>query len=210
MALAGFRGPLGSAPVLALLYVLFLALVYAYGLVIWDTPLQKGVTLLAAIGITVGTILVIRRGMLRRRTVIEVRDDENDPSPPRYAAVHGGRPLAMTVSAEDGSDPHRMTAAEGPLPPFSQLRAVRFELPETDAADIKVWIHRVTSIGESVGIPAVVSVKNGSDARVIDLGLSNGWTVVPIGPGATQVSISLRPTDKAEGKVAGQRVGGDR
>lgn len=190
VVLAGFRGPLGSAPVLTALYVLFLAVMYAYGLFIWTTPVQKGVTLLAALAITVGTVLVLRWGMLDLRVVVEVRDPEQ-VGPPSFSIVEGGQPLPATVAVRNGDHEQRVTASEGGLPPLSQLRGVRFELPQTGATEIKIWVHRVTSIGESMGVPAVVTVGNGSESRAIDLGLSNGWVVLPLIPGAAQISISF-------------------
>jgi hypothetical protein len=208
VALIGFRGLLGSEPVLAALYILFLATMYAYGLVIWSTLLEKGITLLAAVAITAGTVQVLRRGMLDTRTVVEVRDDENTGSPPSYAVLHAGRPMPVTATVEDGAEPQR-SAAEGSLPSLSRLRAVHFGLPASDATEIKIWVHRVTSIGESIGIPATVTMTNGDDSRLVDLGLSNGWAVLPIGPAATQVSIRLRPAEDAPSHMAGQRVGGD-
>lgn len=202
IALAGFRGPLGSAPVLAALYVLFLAVMYAYGLVIWTTPVQKGVTLLAALAITIGTVLVLQRGMLHRRTVVEVRDHEDEAAgPPSFSIVDGGQARAATVAVLNGDDEQRLTASEGPLPPLSRLRGVRFELPETGATEIKIWVHRVTSIGESVGITANVTVNNGAERRDVDLGLSSGWTVLPLGPGNTQVSVVLRSPEEAQSSV---------
>jgi hypothetical protein len=205
---AGFRGPLGSVPVLGGTYILFLAVMYAYGLVIWNTLLERAVTLLVAIAITIGTVLVIRRGMFGRRMVVEVRDEETGGLP-TYEILHAGRPLPVIVAVEDGSHPQQTTAASGHLPPLARLQAVHFELPRTDAAEIKIWVHRVTSIGESVAVPAVVTLNNGAGSRVVDLGLSNGWVVLPAGRGSTQVTIALHPTEEAAHHIAGQRIGSD-
>lgn len=193
--LAGFRGPLGRAPVLMILYVLLLAVMYAYGLVIWNTLQEKGVTLLVAVAITVGTVLVLRRGMFSRRVVVEIRDDENDSAGPGYAILHAGRPLTAGVTVEEDSRSRPVSAASGPLPALTRIRSIKFHLPETDAAEIKVWTHRVTTLGESIGFPAVAEVRNGEDHRIIDLGLSNGWSVIPLGPGPTDISITLRPSE---------------
>lgn len=206
VALAGFRGPLGSAPVLAVLYVLFLAVMYAYGLVIWTTPLQKGVTLLAAVAITVGTVLVLKRGMLHPRTVVEVRDHEDGGA--SFSIVDGGEPRVATVAVLNGDHEQRMTASEGPLPSLSRLGTVRFNLPETAAAEIKIWVHRVTSIGESVGIPAIATVGSGPDSHVVDLGPTNGWVVLPRRAGSTDVSITLEPDDEALNTIGELPVSG--
>jgi hypothetical protein len=213
VALVGFRGPLGSAPVLSALYILFLALIYAYGLVIWTTPLQKGITLLAAVAITVGTVLVLRRGMLDRRTVVEIREDEGAAAAaPTLAVVDGGRLLSLSVAIGDGSHEETVTADGGRLPSLSRLplRTVRFELPETGATEIKIWVHRVTSIGESVGVPAAVTLGSGSDRRVIDLGLSNGWVVLPRPTGSTEVSVTLGPANGVQDTITEQSMGGNR
>jgi hypothetical protein len=95
------------------------------------------------------------------------------------------------LSYADGEE--RVQAAAGEVRAFSSLRRVHFYLPFTRARELKVWVHRITADGDSVGLPALVGVESGSARQELDLELSGGQIVVPIDGGECRVAMDLRP-----------------
>jgi hypothetical protein len=54
-----------------------------------------------------------------------------------------------------------------------------------------VWVHRITPEGNSVGLPARVSLHNGATDASFDLALSGGQILVPLADPAFRVEIKL-------------------
>jgi hypothetical protein len=66
---------LGNPLLLAVIYVLYLASIFLHGLVIWSDPLQRAIALL--VGVMVVGMTLAMRGVLARRLVVELRQDED-------------------------------------------------------------------------------------------------------------------------------------
>src|SRR5581483_1925179 len=100
-----------------------------HGLVIWQDPFQRAAALLIGMAILVGTGVVIHRGALRPRAVVEVRLDRRSGGKAAFSLVGNGRPLPSGVELRyDAREEHR-EAAEGTLDDFRALRAVEVALP---------------------------------------------------------------------------------
>ena len=187
---------------MGLLYAAFLAVIFAYGLFVWTEPVERAVTVVAGIIIGLGTLAIVRRGLLDLRMVVELRGDETDSASLTYSILCGGRALVGRILAESDNGEWDETAAAGNLPSLSHLRTVQVELPASPATELKVWAHRVSAIGESIALPAFLRVGQSADAQVIDLSLSDGWAVIPLRQGGMSVSIEFRPTPESTVSLA--------
>ena len=184
---------LGHPVVLVGVYLLFAASFFVHGLVIWDQPLQR----LAALGVGVAvlglTLVVIRRGALASRVVVELRVDAgpDQQGQPTVNVTDRGRPavgeLRLEYRAGDG-DVRTAVGAPGPL---GMPGAAHLDLPGTSARQLKVWTHRVTSAGDSEPLAARVELCDAGETCWLDLRESAGQAVVPLSGAPCEVDITL-------------------
>ena len=66
---------LGSPVVLIGIYLFFLGAILVYGLFIYQDPIQRIITLVIGAAIVVVTFAMLRRGMLKKRAVVELHAD---------------------------------------------------------------------------------------------------------------------------------------
>jgi hypothetical protein len=85
----------------------------------------------------------------------------------------------------------RIQASTGAIPDFSTLQHVTFQLPVTDAQEIKIWAHRITPEGNSESLAGLLQIQLGSEKKEFDLKLSAGQVILPLDGMACQVMIAL-------------------
>lgn len=183
---------LGNPVLAASISAFFLVGILLHGLLIWEDPIERA----AALGIaalTGGLIISILRGDSFRRSVgIEIRDAARGAAmEPAFSVVVAGasRPAEVTLEHDDGTI--EVTAATGPVS-LASLRRATFTLAGHAARDLKIWVHRVTAEGDTVGLPGSVQVHGAADGA---LPLSpHGTAATKIGPGPLGVSITFGPT----------------
>ena len=200
-----------SHPLLTVgIYLLFLASLFLHGLVIWENPVQRALAL-AAGGLMVGvSIALVRRGAFAPRAVVELRAGQREPqlfpagsarAPAPGAQPAGQATFAVTVSGQPATAEVRLgypdgerqvRAAAGEIPAFSALRYATFQLPATDARELKVWAHKVTPEGNSEGLPALLQAHCGDEKVEFDLKLSSGQVVLPLHGGACRLTITFQ------------------
>ena len=182
---------LGHPVVLMGVYLLFAASFFVHGLVIWDQPLQR----LAALGVGVAvlglTLVVIRRGALASRVVVELRVDAgpDQQSQPTVNVTDRGRPAVGELRLEYRAGDVR--AAVGAPGPLGLPGAAHLDLPGTSARQLKVWTHRVTSAGDSEPLAARVELCDAGETCWLDLRESAGQAVVPLSGAPCEVEITL-------------------
>lgn len=184
---------LGHPLIVTGIYLLFLANLFVHGLVIWQNPVERAAALAAGVLMIMATLLMVRRNAFAPRAVIELREDQREPGRSAFAVTSRGQPATAEVRLGYARGEERVQASAGDVRTFSSLRRVHFYLPVTRARQLKVWVHRITADGDSVGLPALVGVDSGSARQELDLGLSGGQNVVPIDPGECRVAIELGP-----------------
>lgn len=182
---------LGHPLILTGIYLLFLANLLVHGLVIWQNPVERAAALAAGVLMIVATLLMVRRNAFAPRAVIELKEDQREPGRSAFAVTSRGQPATAEVRLGYADGEERVQAAAGDVRAFSSLRRAHFHLPATRARELKVWAHRVTADGDSVGLPALVRVDSGGARQEFDLELSGGQIVVPIEGGECQVAIDL-------------------
>jgi amino acid permease len=171
------------------IYLLALTGLFLHGLVIWEDPVQRFVAL--AVGLTMlgVTIAMQRRGVFARRLVVELREDQGEQA--SFAVTSGGQAAetAVWLGYPDGEQ-HRQ-AATGEVPAFSALRYARFQLPVTQAQELKVWAHKITPERDSEGLPARLEVECGREKQEFDLKLTGGQVVLPLAGEKCRLEIAL-------------------
>ncbi len=180
---------LGSPVVIAGTYLFFWGSILVHGLVIWQEPWLRAVALVTGLIVLGMTLLILRRGALEPRVVIELRQDRRLGGQDEFNVTARGEPAAAAVKLEYASDAQQSTAFTGRVPAFAALRAASFALPATNAQQLKVWAHQITPEGASRGLPVVVEVDAGNGKHATDLALSNGAIILPISGAACTVRL---------------------
>jgi amino acid permease len=136
---------------------LFAAAVLVHGLVIWDAPPLRAAALAVAAGMVAVAIIAWRRGAFRLRAVVELRrEPERDLG---HVAVTVAGESAPAQVALDGR-----AAGTGSFEGFSGVRHVTVQLPAGAPAETAVWAHHVRPEGDSIPLPADVTVADGTVA----------------------------------------------
>jgi len=174
LALPGAARWRGGLPLLAGLYLLFVSMILLHGLVIFSAPLERAVTLLMGVAVLATTALVLARGALRRRAVVELRAGEaGEVAAP--SVVSGGEALA----------------AEGQV----AARRANVALPATGARELKLWVHRLTPAGGSEPLAAMATIGQGGATQQVALGPPAGFVAVPFDGEPCEVGVEVRSRD---------------
>lgn len=173
------------------IYLLYLTSLFLHGLVIWENPGQRAAAL-AVGGLMLGaTIAMARRGAFASRVVVELREDQREGGQAVFNVTAGGQPALAEVRFGYAEGEKQVQAATGKVPAFASLRCANFQLPATQARELKVWAHKVTPEGDSEGLPALLEVHCGGEKKEFDLKLSGGQVVLPLDSEARRLTITL-------------------
>jgi hypothetical protein len=159
--------------------VVFLAAILIQGFVVWQRPGERALAAVAAGLMLVVTWLAWRRGSFRPRSVIELRRDPNGAG--QLTVTVCGRPAETTVRVAGDGSQREIHGSQIRLDRFDAMRWASFELPPSDARQLKVWVHSVTPEGDSEPLKAIVSLEPAADGEQ-----------TPVGAGDGAVDIALR------------------
>jgi amino acid permease len=173
------------------IFALFLAGLLLHGLVIWQGTVERLAAVLAAILAVAATIVMARRGAFTRRVVVELRGEGAAPERAAFFVTSGGQPYRSRVHLDAANGKRELEAGSGALGPLGDVRSVRFDLPRRAARELKVWAHRLTPGGESEAVPALLTLVSNGATRSLDLALAGGQVVLPLGGGASEVTLTL-------------------
>ena len=181
---------LGHPWTLAAIFLFYWATILMHGLVIWRDPLLRVLALSTSLVVLGVTIIMLRRGALDPRVVIELRQDRRLGMRDEFNVTANGEPLSVNVCLEYAEGEQRSIAFTGPVPVFGTLRAASFELPASRVRQLKVWAHQMTPDSKSLGLPMRLQIgqKNGVSS---DHKLSNGLVVVALSGEACSVRLSF-------------------
>ncbi len=181
---------LGHPITVALVIAVYLGGILAYGLVIWEAPLER-VAALAVSAVMIGLMIVfVRRGVFEPQASIEVRADQARGDHIDVDVTADGKGLDASARLEfAGGEPVLEAGPDGDGR-LADLRSVTVLLPATRAAQLKIRVHRVTAEGDSEPLPAAVDVLRQADGRrlVVD---RDGWASVRIDRAACHVHIAF-------------------
>jgi amino acid permease len=171
---------LGHPVIVGGVYLLSVANLFVHGLGIWDQPLLRAGGLLVGVVMLVVTALMIRRGAFASRVVVELRRDLREDGRSLVAVTSGGHPADAEIHLVDvdGDRPVQRGATE--LPDLATVKAIGVDLADGRASEVKVWAHTITPEGASERLAALVTIADGTGERELDLGVSDGWVVLPL------------------------------
>jgi hypothetical protein len=181
---------LGHPVLIASIYILFLANILLHGLVIWQAPVERVAAVLTGAVVVWATIVMVRRGAVSRRAVVELREDQRADGHAVFAVVASGQPVAADVQLTYPDGEYRIHAAAGEVPRFAELRDVLFRLPDTHAQSLKVWVHRIAPSGDSEALPAMLHVRWDDTTQRFDLQSSSGL-LLPLDRKVKSLSLRL-------------------
>lgn len=188
----------GQPLVVVLIYLLYLAGLLLYGLVIWQEPWQRLAALAVAILGAALPVVLARRGAFRRRAVIEVRAGGDRKQQGAFAVSAAGKPQPVAVQLHYDRLDERCQAASGEISNFAALRTASFAwLPgaaEMSAGirDVKVWTHALSDDGADQPLPASAELRCGEALTTCDLGSLDGQVVLPLSGADFAVRIGLQ------------------
>jgi amino acid permease len=182
---------LGHPAVVFGVYLLFLVSLLLYGLFIWSEPIPRLSALLVAGILIIVTVVIIRQGVFTRRTIVELRANEDQNKPAIFNVTAIGKPLSVDVDLYYQAGEQHFRAATGEIPNFSTLQSIAFQLPPSLAKELKVRLHQLTSEDFSEILPARVSIHQGQEKNDLEVTSSSGQIVVPMDGQATRVEITL-------------------
>ncbi len=175
-------------------FTLYIVILIAHGVFIWEQPLGRVAALTAAVGCLIATYFMIRGGAFTPHLVVELREDLRRGASSGFGIVAAGAAAVAAVRLAYPGGERTIEASSGEVPEFASLRSATFELPPTTARVLKVWAHRVTPDGSSEGLPALLEVETGAVKLDVDMRLSAGRVSLPLGPGPGpgRVKISMQ------------------
>jgi hypothetical protein len=186
---------LGNPVLAGAISTIFLSGLLLHGLVLWEDPIERAAALAIA-ALTIGLVISILRGPSFRRSVgIEIRDAPRDGAmEPAFSVVVAGeaRPADVTLEHDDGTT--ELRGATGPVR-LAGLRRATFTLAGHAAHDLKVWVHRVTADGDTIGVRGAVQL-HGDAGPALPLS-RYGTLATAIGPGPLAVSVTVDPAPVA-------------
>ncbi|MGH3145009.1 MAG: hypothetical protein ACRDTR_04320, partial [Rubrobacter sp.] len=148
--------------------------IFLHGFLIWQAPVERAAAVLTGALVVGATIVIVRRGALARRVVVEVREDQRADGLAVFNVVSSGQPAAVDVQLTYSDGEHKVHAAAGEVPRFAALRGAQFQLPDTYTKALKVWAHRIAPSGDSEVLPAVLHVQRDDGTQRFDLQLTGG------------------------------------
>lgn len=184
---------LGHPVLLIGVYLLMMSGIFLHGLVIWHDPLERASALLTGTIILVTTGVIIRRGAFRPRTVIVLCTDMQAAGPAHFSIIGHGRPMRASVHLRYSTSEEHLDVAHGTMASVQTLQSISFALPPGAPREVKVWAHQITSEGESVPMPALLTVR---DARGVarppfDLARSRGQHVFLLDDEAPAIELAF-------------------
>jgi hypothetical protein len=184
---------LGNRLVAGAIFILYLALIFFYGIFIYDNLLERLVTISVGVFMIIVTWLMIRRGAFQPRLVIELRDEQRPGQASQLSVVANGQAIDIPVLLSYHGIPNQEIHPGDPLGELRSLHTVSLPIPDEieHISQVKVWVHSVSPQADSAGIPADVQITTVSNEVMEQASLPNGLAVLPLPPGAQKVHIML-------------------
>jgi hypothetical protein len=183
---------LGNPLVLIIVYLIYLGSVFAYGVFIWEDPIQRIMAISVGFVMLIVTYVVIRQGAFASRTVIELKVEASDPGErATLIIVEAGKPLIGTFKLVYANEECSIKGSEIEIPSYRQLKNICIEFSTPKSKEIKIWLHRVTPEGNSNAILAELRIKASDADKVIQPDLRSGQVIMPLTSPANRLEIKL-------------------
>lgn len=162
------------------------------GLLVWQTPVERGLAALAALAAVALVVRSWRTAAFRPRTVVQVRvDDDGAAARARLDVISDGSAVAVPVEVDTETGCTSETAAGLELGRVRALRAVALGLPSDAARELKVWVHQVTAEGDSTPLPVAVTLDDAVAPAAVRLDPMTGKGSAVLAPGVRWLRVEL-------------------
>lgn len=181
---------LKSPVLLTAIYAVFVVNLYMHGFVIWEHPIERLAALIAGVAVLAMPVVLMRHGVFAPRAVIELRQDPSPATTGAFAILCNGTAVPAKVHLEYPDHGSFHSSSGEDISDFASIRRIEFQLAGHAIREVKLWVHRLTSDGDTQGIPVQLTVKSTAKSRRFDL--DRGFAVVPVdnGPFSLEVEFS--------------------
>lgn len=179
----------GNSIFLTVMYFLFIAIIFGYGMLIFQDALVRGLIIAIGIVTLAVTVLMLRRGAFVSRLVILIqRDESSDRS--RFSIVERGSPARAQVDLEYAKGAQGIHAASRAIV-WDGLHALRVRIGVPKAGSVKMWGIKITKQGTLQGLNARVELLNGAHTEQIEWSETRAETSAPLNGSAFDTNISF-------------------
>lgn len=147
-------GLLGNRVLLAVAYLIFLGSIFLFGLFIWETAVERAITLVTGMAIIIVTVQMLRGDALARRLVVQVVDDRRLAGKPSFSVVDAGKCAVTDITLTYPDHEQTMRTASATIADFHALRQLDFRLAPTSTLLVKLWIYELSPTGATAPLPA--------------------------------------------------------
>jgi len=144
---------IGHPLLMGAIYLFFLLGIFIHGFVIWQGIIEKTAAILSRVVVLAATAAIVKRGAFKPRVVVELRQNHQEEGLD-FTVVAAGEDASTDVSLHTTQGIERLHTATGKVADVKQLRRVAFKVPFGFAGEFKVWVHRITTEGQSESLPA--------------------------------------------------------
>ncbi|MFN8458239.1 MAG: hypothetical protein U0401_26910 [Anaerolineae bacterium] len=180
---------LGHPLVLGLIYLIFLSIILLHGVYIWQGLVEQAGAWLVVLIVVGATVMMLRRGGLTARTVVQLRQDQRNQQPSLIAITSGGQSARTEVILNYADHQETLDTASGQIAHFANLHSAQVQLPPTAAHELKIWTYLITPEGAVTSLPTSTTLQRGSQQQIITL--VEGQAILPLSDEASQVKIEL-------------------
>jgi hypothetical protein len=154
------------------------------------------------------TLIMARQGAFGRRLVVEVRLETRNPKQTNgegetemagsFNIVMGGQATLADIQLTYTDHSQSLQAATGQIPHLAELRSIQVQLPPTRATELKIWTHRLTLEGASVGLAGLLEVQCGPETKQFELNQTGPGkqVVLPLTPEPCRMTMILAKETK--------------
>ena len=182
---------LGHPLLLGVVYLWFVGVILAHGLLIWQDWLPRLFAVVSGLAILGVTFNIWRQKLLARRAVFELRHDESLGGGSSLTLTTAGQALPAAVRLDYTGDQQLLQTAGAEISSYARLNSLVFELPVDDVRQVKIWAHHITPEGRSQGLPVRVKVCLGQQSQEHSLGPEGGVLITGIPASPCPFEISL-------------------
>jgi amino acid permease len=182
---------LGHPVVLSVTYIFFVGGIFVYGLFIFESILERAITLLVGVVVIAATVVILRRGALNGRLVVELREDQTLEGTNLITLTSNGQQATAQVCLVDANAQRFVRDVTGQAPLACEARLVSLQLPAGGSRELKAWVHRMAPEHRSEPLGACLSVRYDGRSQEADLAQSNGQIILPIDGDTCALEIAL-------------------
>ncbi|MBO3458651.1 hypothetical protein G7B40_021090 [Aetokthonos hydrillicola Thurmond2011] len=175
------------------IYSLFIVILVVHSLFIWQHPIARASALSIAFICLATTIMMKLQGIFASRVTVELRE-EQQPGKTSICTITGGgrhKSAQVLLGYPEGEQQHQAATVE--IPSISSLQYAIFQLPTEREAELRVWVHRTKSFGDSRTFPAILEIENGIEKMQFDLKLLRGQILIPLQEDRCWLKVTFPP-----------------